>query len=147
MSSKCAVWILCYFMAYCNHLAPQWQILAERVGLQLHSVIGNSFSDQLSRSSAFDPKFSSQQGKISHRSVELMGWLIAATQMMADWQEEASVTAQDCSAALRERPVRKNPESQYAQTMNALIWNKLCCSLIMHLHMYSQLSFINTKTK
>jgi len=100
--------VLCYFTANYNSLAPQWQMPAERIERrQLHSAIGNSFSDQVSRSSAFDPKFSSQQENISHTSVKLIGWVTAAAWMMADWQEEASVTAQDSSAALRERAVSR----------------------------------------
>lgn len=57
--------------------------------------------------------------------------------------------AQDCSAALREKPVRKNLDlnTDEPNQINLLIWNKLYCSLIIYLRMYSQIGFINKKTK
>lgn len=51
---------------------------------------------------------------------------MAATWMMADWQEEASVMAQDLQRCFKREASKKNPKSEYTQTMNALIRTKLC---------------------
>lgn len=130
-------------MAYCNSLAPQWQIPAERIeGLQLRSVIGNSFSDQRSRSHASDPKFSPQQGNISLRSVNGLPYCCYVDDgRRAGGSKRCGIGLQHC---FKREASKRNPKSEYAQTMNAFIWNKLSCSSTMHLRLYSQLSFINT---
>lgn len=81
--------------------------------------------------------------------------------MMTDWQEEASVMAQECSTVSKGRLIKKQNKTKHThtriynqhihiyiyiqQTTNALMGNKHCGSSIMHLTIYSQLNFINTK--
>lgn len=69
-------------------MLPGGKYLQRIERLQSHSAFENSFSDKLGGSSAFDPKFISQQGNISDRSALLASSPTAATWVMAEWQEE-----------------------------------------------------------
>lgn len=98
-----------------------------------------------SRSSAFDPKFSSQQGSIFHRSLELMGSLTVAMWLMADWQEEVSIMTGDCSTPLTERSVRKilslnTLKHECIHLEETLLFDKV-------FKYVPQLMFVNIKTK